>query len=129
MALLLLGYDVGSSSVKAALMDGGTGKAIARRTSSDRGDGISPRTRLGRTAPRPWWEHIARDRKIRDQVRFDPGDVQGHRHLLPDARLVVRGQEREGAAAVDHLVRQPGGADRREGRRRRSGPRSASTAC
>jgi len=55
----LLGFDIGSSSVKATLMDSATGKVIASAT--------SPQTELEISAPRPgwaeqhpdtWWEHV-----------------------------------------------------------------------
>ncbi|MHC4942717.1 MAG: xylulokinase [Planctomycetota bacterium] len=55
----LLGYDVGSSSVKAALLDARSGKAM--------GSAASPETELPISAPEPgwaeqdphlWWEHL-----------------------------------------------------------------------
>ena len=36
MAELLLGYDVGSSSIKATLMDSATGKVLASATSPEK---------------------------------------------------------------------------------------------
>jgi xylulokinase len=56
---LLLGFDVGSSSIKAALLDAATGRSIASAT--------SPGTELEIAAPRPgwaeqdpdtWWRHV-----------------------------------------------------------------------
>jgi xylulokinase len=55
----LLGFDVGSSSIKAALIDCATGRAA--------GEAASPKTELAIAAPRPgwaeqdplvWWEHL-----------------------------------------------------------------------
>ncbi|MGA2477470.1 MAG: FGGY family carbohydrate kinase [Spirochaetia bacterium] len=55
----LLGFDVGSSSIKAALLDAGTGKQAASAT--------SPKKELSINAPRPgwaeqdpatWWENV-----------------------------------------------------------------------
>ena len=58
---LLLGFDVGSSSIKAALLDAATGRLVAAAT--------SPQTELEISAPRPgwaeqdpdtWWQHVVR---------------------------------------------------------------------
>ena len=55
----MLGYDIGSSSIKAALLDPGTGKLVA--------SAASPKTELEIHAPKPgwaeqdpetWWEHV-----------------------------------------------------------------------
>jgi xylulokinase len=57
--MFLLGYDIGSSSVKASLMEAASGKVIA--------SGISPKTEMTITAERPgwaeqqpevWWKHV-----------------------------------------------------------------------
>ena len=57
--LYLLGYDIGSSSVKAAVIDGASGKLLA--------SAASPATEMEIKAPRPgwaeqapvlWWEHV-----------------------------------------------------------------------
>ena len=47
MAGLLLGYDLGSSAVKAALVDIDSGRLLAQATSPD--------TELEIAAPRPGW--------------------------------------------------------------------------
>ncbi|OHD68182.1 MAG: carbohydrate kinase [Spirochaetes bacterium RBG_13_68_11] len=58
---LLLGFDVGSSSIKAALLDAATGRLVASAT--------SPEVELGISAPKPgwaeqdpdiWWQHVVR---------------------------------------------------------------------
>ena len=75
---LLLGYDVGSSSVKATLMDAGTGKALAAATSPD-GSWRSSPTRAGWAEQHPdtWWEHVKlATEKIKAKVPFDAGDVK-----------------------------------------------------
>ena len=55
----LLGYDIGSSSIKATLLDAATGAVVASAT--------SPQTELAIAAPQPgwaeqdpatWWEHV-----------------------------------------------------------------------
>src|SRR5687768_5351600 len=58
MAQLLLGLDIGSSSIKASVVDAGTGKSIAGAQ--------SPKEEMAMTAPNAgwaeqdpglWWEH------------------------------------------------------------------------
>jgi xylulokinase len=58
---LLLGFDVGSSSIKAALLDAATGRLT--------GSAVSPETELAISAPKPgwaeqapelWWQHVVR---------------------------------------------------------------------
>jgi len=75
---LLLGYDVGSSSIKATLMDAGTGKAIAAATSPDKElEMIATKPGWAEQHPSTWWEHVRlATQKIRNKVRFDPGDVK-----------------------------------------------------
>jgi xylulokinase len=75
---LLLGYDVGSSSIKATLMDAGTGKALAAATSPDKElDIIAKKSGWAEQHPDTWWEHVkAATQKIRDKAQFDPADVR-----------------------------------------------------
>lgn len=74
-----LGYDVGSSSVKACLVDGETGRAVVR--------GAMPETEMKIAAPRPgwaeqdpelWWtsvENVTRD--VLTRSRIDPSSIRG----------------------------------------------------
>ncbi|MBN1507201.1 MAG: carbohydrate kinase [Sedimentisphaerales bacterium] len=75
---LLLGYDVGSSSIKATLMDAGTGKAIAAATSPDRElDILAGKPGWAEQHPSTWWEHVKlATQKIRGKAQFEPGDVK-----------------------------------------------------
>lgn len=75
---LLLGYDVGSSSVKATLMEAGTGKVFAAATSPNRElEIIAKKPGWAEQHPDTWWEHVKlATGKIRDQVEFDPWDVK-----------------------------------------------------
>jgi xylulokinase len=75
---LLLGYDVGSSSVKATLMDAGTGKALAAATSPDRElEIVARQPGWAEQHPDTWWQHVKlATQKIRDKARFDAGDVK-----------------------------------------------------
>ena len=57
----LLGYDAGSSSIKAALLDAETGKLVASAPSPEEEMPISsPRPGWAEQDPRQWWEHLRR---------------------------------------------------------------------
>jgi len=75
---LLLGYDVGSSSIKATLMDAGTGQAVASATSPDKElDIIAAQAGWAEQHPSTWWEHVKlATQKIKTQAQFDPADVK-----------------------------------------------------
>jgi xylulokinase len=75
---LLLGYDVGSSSIKATLMDAGTGKTLAAATSPDKElEIMAERPGWAEQHPDTWWEHVKlATQKIRARAPFDPADVQ-----------------------------------------------------
>jgi xylulokinase len=75
---LLLGYDVGSSSVKATLMDAAGGKALASATSPDTElDILAPQIGWAEQAPATWWEHVRKaTAAIRASVEFDPAEVK-----------------------------------------------------
>ncbi len=75
---LLLGYDVGSSSIKATLMDAATGKALAGATSPDKElDIIAPQIGWAEQHPDTWWLHVKNaTQKIQAAVQFDPADVK-----------------------------------------------------
>lgn len=75
---LLLGYDVGSSSIKATLMDSDTGKVLASATSPDKElDIIAKEIGWAEQHPSTWWEHVKKaTAKIKSQAKFDTGDVK-----------------------------------------------------
>jgi len=75
---LLLGYDVGSSSIKATLMDAGTGKVLASATSPDKElDIMAAQAGWAEQHPATWWEHVKlATQKIKAQAQFDPADVK-----------------------------------------------------
>jgi xylulokinase len=75
---LLLGYDVGSSSIKASLLDAETGKVLAGATSPEKElDIIAPQAGWAQQEPQTWWDNvIAATNKIKYQVQFDAADVQ-----------------------------------------------------
>ncbi len=75
---LLMGYDVGSSSVKATLLDAGTGRVLASATSPDRElEMIAKKPGWAEQHPDTWWEHVKRaTASIRERSQFDPWDVK-----------------------------------------------------
>ena len=75
---LLLGYDVGSSSIKATLLDGRTGQVLAGASSPDRElEIIAPKIGWAEQHPQTWWQHVVTaTQKIKAQVSFSPADVK-----------------------------------------------------
>jgi len=75
---LLLGYDVGSSSVKATLMEAQTGKVLATATSPEKElEIIAKKFGWAEQHPHVWWEHIIKTiQKIKSQVDFDASDLK-----------------------------------------------------
>jgi len=75
---LLLGYDVGSSSIKAALLDADSGMLVASAASPEKEmEIIAEHTGWAEQRPQTWWENVnAATGKIRAQVKFDPADVK-----------------------------------------------------
>jgi xylulokinase len=75
---LLLGYDVGSSSVKATLMEAETGKVLATATSPEKELEIYA-GELGWAEQQPavWWEHLkSATQKVKAQAEFEAADVE-----------------------------------------------------
>ncbi|MCO6477758.1 MAG: carbohydrate kinase [Phaeodactylibacter sp.] len=77
--MYLLGYDIGSSSVKAAVVDVESGKAI--------GVAKYPETEMAIHAPRPdwaeqdpddWWDNVCKaTRQLLRDHEIDPGEIKG----------------------------------------------------
>ncbi|MGI4885699.1 MAG: xylulokinase [Janthinobacterium lividum] len=75
----LLGYDIGSSSIKASLLDIATGRCVAAVT--------SPTTEMGMDVPRPgwaeqrperWWQEVVNaTQQLRAQYGFDASLLAG----------------------------------------------------
>ena len=78
MAQLLFGYDVGSSSVKATLMDADSGKVLASATSPNvELEIMAKQIGWAEQEPQTWWQHVKiTSQKIAEQVKFEPGDVK-----------------------------------------------------
>ncbi len=75
---LLLGYDVGSSSIKATLMNAQTGKVLAAATSPEKElEIIAKKLGWAEQHPQTWWEHVIKTiQKIKSQADFDASDVK-----------------------------------------------------
>ena len=76
---LLLGYDLGSSSVKVALLDAATGQGVGSALSPETEMPIAtPRAGWAEQDPARWWqEAAAATRKLQAATGFKPGDVAG----------------------------------------------------
>ena len=74
----LLGYDVGSTSVKATLLDAETGKAAASAASPSQELEIeAPRPGWAEQDPEEWWEHVKRaTHLIKEGSQVDLGRVK-----------------------------------------------------
>ncbi|MHC4396037.1 MAG: xylulokinase [Planctomycetota bacterium] len=75
---LLLGYDIGSSSIKATLMDAQTGRPLASATSPQNElEIIAQRPGWAEQHPQVWWENvISATRQIKAEAKFDAADVK-----------------------------------------------------
>lgn len=94
---LLMGYDVGSSSIKATLMDAGTGKTLASATSPDKElEIIAQQADWAEQHPATWWEHVKlATQKIKAAVQFDTANVKaiGISYQMHGLVLVDKNQE------------------------------------
>ncbi|HZB14576.1 MAG TPA: FGGY family carbohydrate kinase, partial [Chryseolinea sp.] len=64
MARYLLGYDLGSSSVKASLVDAETGQAAASAQSpSEEMAMLAVKPGWAEQDPEMWWEHVVKSTK------------------------------------------------------------------
>jgi len=75
---LLLGYDVGSSSVKATLMDSVTGKVLATATSPEKElEIIAQKPGWAEQNPEVWWNHVKlAAQKIKGKAKFEASDIK-----------------------------------------------------
>ena len=94
---LLLGYDVGSSSIKATLMEAETGEVLATATSPDKElDIIAEKLGWAEQQPRVWWEHVIKATKsISAQVQKSTSCS------MADARAIGISYQMHGLVAVD----------------------------
>jgi xylulokinase len=75
----LLGYDIGSSSIKAALLDVESGRCLASATGSDEELRIRvPKPGFAEQDPEMWWEEVRKaTRRLQQQFPFDASAVKG----------------------------------------------------
>lgn len=75
---LLMGYDVGSSSIKATLMDAQTGQVVGSATSPKQEmEMIAKKSGWAEQHPETWWEHIkAATHEIKQNTGFDASAVK-----------------------------------------------------
>jgi len=94
---LLLGYDVGSSSIKAALMDAETGTVLASATSPQKElEIIARRPGWAEQHPDVWWNNVkSATRKIKAESGIEPSAVQaiGISYQMHGLVLVDRNRE------------------------------------
>jgi xylulokinase len=77
MAAYLLGYDIGSSSVKAALINAQTGRLVASATSPDQEMAIlAPQPGWGEQHPEDWWQEVIRaTQRLKETHSFQGSEV------------------------------------------------------
>jgi xylulokinase len=77
MSAFLIGLDIGSSSVKASLLEIETGKVISSATSPGKEMEImSDHPGWAEQDPETWWYHVKQVvQKLKSNVNFDPGDI------------------------------------------------------
>ncbi|MBF0433282.1 MAG: carbohydrate kinase, partial [Fibrobacteria bacterium] len=75
---LLLGYDIGSSSVKACILEAETGVVIASATSPNEELPItSPQNGWAEQDPSMWWEHVVKATGIlKKKGTFQVSDIK-----------------------------------------------------
>jgi len=90
---LLLGLDIGSSSIKASLVDAKSGQVIAQAQSPDSELTISaPRQGWAEQEPDTWWEHVVKAIRILDKKSS----------RISETRAVGISYQMHGLVAVGH---------------------------
>jgi xylulokinase len=94
---MLLGFDVGSSSIKATLMEAETGKVLAAAAVPDKEmEIIAKKSGWAEQHPQTWWESVtAATQKIKAKTNFAAGDVKaiGISYQMHGLVIVDRKQE------------------------------------
>ncbi len=101
---LLLGYDVGSSSVKATLMEGQTGKVLATATSPEKElEIVAEELGWAEQHPEVWWEHVRKaTREIANSVqRTADRKLNAKRYTLKDVEAIGISYQMHGLVVVD----------------------------
>ncbi|HIJ53501.1 MAG TPA: carbohydrate kinase [Planctomycetes bacterium] len=94
---LLLGYDVGSSSIKATLMEAETGKVLATAASPEKElEIIAEKLGWAEQKPSVWWEHVVKATKsVSAQVQNNTG------YSMADAEAIGVSYQMHGLVVVD----------------------------
>jgi len=94
---LLLGYDVGSSSIKATLMEAETGKVLAAATSPEKElDIIAKKMDWAEQQPETWWQHVLKaTQSISAQVQKNTN------HSMSDVQAIGISYQMHGLVVVD----------------------------
>lgn len=79
MRRLLLGLDIGSSSIKASLLDADTGKALVAKAFPEEEMSIeSPKEGWAEQDPEKWWKYIKQSSKfVLQKAEVKPGELKG----------------------------------------------------
>jgi xylulokinase len=94
---LLLGYDVGSSSIKATLMEAETGEALTTATSPEQElEIIAKELGWAEQEPNVWWQHVTKaTRSISAQVHKSTS------HSMADVEAIGISYQMHGLVVVD----------------------------
>jgi xylulokinase len=94
---LLLGYDVGSSSIKATLLDAETGKVLASASSPEKElEIIAKKIGWAEQHPHVWWEHVKEaTQSISSQVQKNTS------YRMTDVQAIGISYQMHGLVVVD----------------------------
>lgn len=132
--MYLLGYDIGSSSIKVALIEAQSGKVVhVMRTPNEEMEITVPQDNWAEQAPHEWWDYVCEGtKKILAATQIEPSTIQAigisyqmhglvivdesYEPIRPaiiwcDSRAVQIGQkafEEEGVSCLKHLLNSPG---------------------
>src|SRR5690625_176400 len=75
----LIGYDIGSSGIKASLLDAASGKEIASATSPENELGMDvPQPGWAEQNPQTWWKHVTNvTKQVLQSEKADPEAIKG----------------------------------------------------
>ena len=94
---LLLGYDVGSSSIKATLIEAETGKVLATATSPEKElEIVAQQLGWAEQHPTVWWEHVKKATK-----EIADNKLNAKRYTLNDVETIGISYQMHGLVVVD----------------------------
>ena len=96
---LLLGYDVGSSSIKATLLEAETGKVLATATSPDKElQIIAKEIGWAEQHPEVWWEHVKEaTRQVASKIKNQKSKIKN----MEDVEAIGISYQMHGLVTVD----------------------------